>query len=81
MLRATRYLCDMLSVERFDGNCGSMYALRESLVERWGAALTRIAMDIAGGLVSGNDVFARPSITQLTVLSASKGKNCNCVRA
>ena len=28
MLWATSYLCDMLSIERFDGDCRQIYAFR-----------------------------------------------------
>lgn len=46
-------------------------------MEGYGARLTRIAVDVTSGLVSGDDVFARPSVAQLTVLSASEGKHWN----
>lgn len=37
--------------------------------------LTRVVVHVVSGLVSGNDVLARPSVTQLTVLSAAEGKH------
>lgn len=75
MLRATGYLSHMLSVERFDGNCRPMYALRGPVATRQSVRLTRIVMYVIGGLVSGDDMFTRPSVAQLTVLSTSEGKH------
>jgi len=39
--------------------------------------LTRIIVHVVGGLVSGNDVFTRSSVAQLTVFTATKGKYWN----
>ena len=76
MLWATGYLCDFLSVERFDSDCGRMYALRGvpcGVV--CDMSLTRVVVHVISSLVSGNDVFACPSVAQLTMFTASEGKH------
>ena len=49
----------------------------ESLVTRYNEGLTGIVVHVVSGLVPGNDVFARSSVAQLTVLSAAEGKYCD----
>jgi hypothetical protein len=73
VLRAAGYLRNVLSVERFDGDWRQMYALRKPL--RRCRRLTRIVVNVVGGLISGDDVFTRPSVAQLAVLSASERKH------